>query len=107
SRGRRAISTRPSAPRITAAATSIRVTSEGLRFLQRRPVPALEGRPPVDGGDIGRRRLRQVQLITVEARRHRRVEGIGDAGVAEQEGAIGAKALTAVLPQDADAPDIR
>src|SRR5690606_9971438 len=76
------------------------------RLLQRRFLPAPEGRQRVDRLDIGGSNGIDVDLITADAGRHRHIHAVGGAERAEQEIAALPEAAAGVAPHFGDAADI-
>src|SRR5260221_565754 len=74
------------------------VAGSGGPFLERRQRPHRVG--------VALRLLLELDAVCPEAAHHRRIHGIGDGGMAEQELALGAEALAAVAPQRGDGVDV-
>src|SRR5258708_22119978 len=74
------------------------VAGSGRPFLERRQRPRRVG--------VALRLLLELDAVGAEAAHHRRIHGIGDGGMAEQELALRAEALAAVAPQRGDAVDV-
>src|SRR3546814_32779 len=84
----------------------VSVEGDNLGLLDRGGGPFLHERPCYYCPAVGFGQVVQRHLVAAEAGDHRRVEGVGDGRLTEQEVATLAEALAAVAPDRLDAVDV-